>query len=129
MEGIISAVTNQLGGIAFGLAIPLVFILAKKWIPKSVAKYVAKYLGEGFGKIDELEDPNERQLVYNIALAVVKWAEYKIPDPGQGELKYDIAAEKLCSILPFLKGREDDIEALIEASVKAMDLELKKYDK
>lgn len=128
MESIIAFVTSKLGAVGMFAAIPLLFLGIKKFLPKFLGKEVAAGLKKGFESIDKIEDPVERKLVEDIALAVVKWAEYKIPDAGQGKARYDLAAAKLCALLPFLKGREDAISGIIEAAVVAMDGELKKVE-
>ena len=126
MEGILSAITGKLGAIAFGISIPIAFMLLKRLIPNRLGKLLAGMLDKGFDNIADIDDPVERQLVYDIAIDVVKYAEYKLPDEGKGEEKYELAAAKLCKLLPFLKGREDDIEELIESAVEAMKVELKR---
>lgn len=126
MEGILSAITGKLGIFAMGVLTPLAFVILKRMIPNRIGKWFAGVLDKGFDNIADIEDPIERQLIYDIAIDVVKYAEYKLPDEGQGEEKYELAAGKLCNLLPFLKGREDDIEELIESAVKAMKVELKR---
>lgn len=126
MTEILSAIGAKIGWIGLGVLLPLIVVAAKKFIPQYFGKMFAGALGKGMSNIDDIKDPIERQLVKNIGLAVVKWAEYKIPDKGMGKERYRIAAEKLCSIFPFLKGQDKAIEDIIEASVVAMDNELKK---
>lgn len=111
-------------GILAGLGI--LFVILKKVLPKYAGNAAAKGISEGFKNIDKIGDPVEKELVHNIAVAVVKWAEYKIPDKGQGRVRFDMAAAKLCALLPFLKGRDKDLADIIENAVVAMDNELKK---
>ena len=125
-----SAIMAWLGAkgsaVAIGAAIPVVLVFAKKMLTKYAGNMAAKLLGQGMSEMDKITDPVEKQLVRNIAVAVVKWAEYKIPDKGQGRARYDAAAAKLCALLPFLKGRDQAISDIIEDAVAAMDAELKK---
>lgn len=117
---------NLLIGLGVGISLPIAFMLGKKYIPLLAGNAAARALKEGMAKVDSIPDPVEKELVRNIALDVVKWVEYKMPDKGQGKEKFHLAAEKLCALLPFLKGRDADIETIIENSVLAMDNELKK---
>ena len=126
MDAIIGFLGSKLGAFSLVAIIPLVFMLGKKYLPRLAGKQVADGIKQGFGKIDAMEDKIESKLLKDIALAVVKWAEYKIPDKGQGRARFEIAANKLCSMLPFLKGRDKDIADIIESAVEAMDNELKK---
>ena len=75
--------------------------------------------------IDKITDPKRKELIRDVALALVKLAEYEIPDKGQGRARFDSVAGKLCATLPFLKGRDKDIADIIENAVAAMDAELK----
>lgn len=128
MSAILAAVLDKVGWIGAGAAIPLALILAKKQLPKLAGQWVAKLLGEGMGPINDIKDAQEKELVHNIAVAVVKWAEYKIPEKGAGAERYKTAAAKLCAVLPFLKGRDAEIATIIENAVAAMDAELKKIE-
>jgi len=126
MESILATLASKIGWVGFGAAVPLVLILARKQLPKMAGKWVAGLLGDGLGALDKITDPKEKELVHAIAVAVVKWAEYKIPEKGAGRARYEAAAQKLCALLPFLKGRDADIATIIENAVAAMDDELKK---
>ena len=126
MEAILGFLGSKLGMIGVGAAIPLALMLAGKALPKAAGKWASGLLGKGMAEMDKIEDPVEKELVHNIAVAVVKWAEYKIPDKGQGRARFDAAAAKLCALLPFLKGRDKAIADIIENAVVAMDEELKK---
>ncbi len=121
---------SGLGGWASGLlgGVVLVGVLgaAVKFVPGFVGKKMGALLGEAMEKVEDIKDPVERKLVEDIALAVVKWAEYKIPDKGQGRARFEAAAAKLCLMLPFLKGKDKLVADLIENAVAAMDAELKK---
>lgn len=126
MEAILGFLGSKLGLLGVGAAIPLGLMLAGKALPKAAGKWASGLLGKGISEMDKIEDPVEKELVHNIAVAVVKWAEYKIPDKGQGRARFDAAAAKLCALLPFLKGRDKAIADIIENAVVAMDAELKK---
>jgi hypothetical protein len=126
MDAILSFLGSKIGLFSMGAAIPLAFMVGKKMIPKTAGNWVSKLLGEGMADIEKIKDPIEEQLVRNIAVDVVKWVEYRIPDKGQGRARFDLAASKLCAMLPFLKGRESDLATIIEGAVAAMDEELKK---
>lgn len=109
-----------LGGVGVGLAVTLgLKIILKKW---------NKFLGEQLSMLTSLEkinDPQERELVKNIVLAVVRWAEYKIPDKGRGRERYGLAASQLVKFFPILKKQESKLAELIEEAVVKMDEALK----
>ena len=121
---------SGLGGWASGLLGGVVLtggiMAVAKFAPKFVGKKMGSLLGDAMEKVDDIKDPVEKKLVQDIALAVVKWAEYKIPDKGQGRVRFEAAAAKLCLMLPFLKGKDKLVADLIENAVAAMDDELKK---
>lgn len=125
MSAIIAFLGSKLGLLGIGAAIPLVFVLGKKMLPKYAGKWVSGLLGKGMAEMGDIKDPVRKQLVENVALAIVKLAEYEIPDKGQGRARFEAAAAKLCALLPFLKGRDSDIADIIENAVAAMDAELK----
>jgi len=126
MTAILAILGSKLGLLGMGALIPMVFVLGKKMLPKYFGGLAAKLLGQGFSEMDKIKDPIEKILVQNIAVAVVKWAEYKIPDKGMGHARYDMAAKKLCALLPFLAGRDEAISDIIEAAVVAVDAQMKK---
>jgi hypothetical protein len=128
MDAILGFLGSKLGLLGMGAALPIAFMVAKKSLPKMAGKWLSKVLGDGMESMDKIQDPVEKELVHNIAFAVVKWAEYKIPDKGQGRARFELAAGKLTALLPFLKGRESDIATIIEGAVSAMDEELKKVE-
>lgn len=125
MTAILAVLGSKLGLLGVGALVPVVFMLGKKMLPKYFGSMAAKLLGQGFSEMEKIQDPIEKILVQNIAVAVVKWAEYKIPDKGMGHARYDLAAKKLCSMLPFLAGRDEDISDIIEAAVVAVDDQMK----
>ena len=126
MEAILATIAGKIGWVGLGAAIPVLMVIARKQLPKMAGKWVAGLLGDGLGALDKITDPKEKELVHAIAVAVVKWAEYKIPEKGQGRERYAAAAAKLCALLPFLRGRDADIATIIENAVAAMDDELKR---
>jgi hypothetical protein len=126
MTAIIAFLTAKASGIAVGVAIPLIFALLYKMIPKKITGVLVDLFAKQNMSIEKIEDPIRRELYKNLSLDIVKIVEYEIPDKGMGKEKYEKAAEKLCSVLPFLKGQDEKIEKLIEESVVAMDLEFKK---
>ena len=128
MSMILAWLSGKGSALALGAALPLIFIAAGKMIPKYAASLASGALGKGMAGIDKLEDPKEKELVHAIAVAVVKWAEYKIPDAGQGRARFEAAAGRLCAMVPFLKGRDKDVANIIEKAVAAMDAELHKIN-
>lgn len=130
MTAILGAIVAKFGvfGVTAlgGVGLTAAFFVAKKFLPGRAGAAVAAGLRDGFQHINDIKDPVERQLVMNIAIDVVKWVEYKVPGKGQGRQKFEFAAQKLCALLPFLKGRDKDLADLIEAAVEAMDNELEK---
>jgi len=126
MSAIIGWLSSKAVGIGIGAIIPIAFMVGKKYIPNLIAKFVSKNLDKGFNDIELIKDEKEKELIRGIALSLVRYAEYKIPDKDAGKEKYKLVAEKLVYILPFLKGQEEKISDLIENAVFAMDNELKK---
>lgn len=126
MDAILGFLGSKIGLLGMGAAIPLAFMVGKKMIPKAAGNWVSKLLGKGMTEMDKIQDPKEKELVHAIALDVVRYVEYKVPSKGEGRARFDLAASKLCAILPFLKGRESDLASIIEGAVAAMDEELKK---
>jgi len=126
MEALLALVGGKIGAVGLFVGLPLLFVVLKKTLPKKIGAFFSSALGRGFADVDKMTDPIEKHLVMNIVLDVVKWAEYKIPDAGKGGDRYQLAAGKLCAMLPFLKGQDAKIAGLIEAAVMAMDEELKK---
>lgn len=95
-----------------------IFMALRKLLPDFLAKLVS-------GQVDRLlaaKDPEDKALV----LAIVKWAEAKIPDRGLGHERYMLAADKLVAMFPALAKNRDDLAAIIEEGVARMDEELKK---
>ena len=126
IAGWFSGLGGWASGLLGGVVLTGAIMAVAKFAPKFVGKKMEALLGDAMEKVDDIKDPVEKKLVQDIALAVVKWAEYKIPDKGPGRARYEAAAAKLCLMLPFLKGKDKLIADLIENAVAAMDDELKK---
>lgn len=126
MTAILAWLSGKAGALAIGAAIPVVFLFVKKMLPARLANAIAGLLHTQMGKLDSMDDPIRRGLYMALALDIVRIAEYELPDPGKGKERYALAAKKLCAVIPLLTGQEARIEQLIEASVVAMDAELKK---
>jgi hypothetical protein len=126
MSAILAWLSAKGSALAIGAAIPIVLVLAKKMIPARLASALAGMLGKQMDKVANMEDPVRRGLYMSLALDLVRIAEYELPDKGKGVERYKMVADKLCAMLPILKGQEDKVEQLIEAAVIAMDAELKK---
>lgn len=126
MSAILAVIGSKIGAIGLGAALPLAFILVNKMLPRYVGGLFANLLGKGTANLEAISDPIRKQLIHNIAFDLVKLAEYEVPGEGQGKVKFEMVANKLCAIIPFLKGQEDHIVQIIESSVVAMDDELHK---
>jgi len=125
MTAIMAFLTAKASGIAVGIAIPLVFGALYKFIPNKITSVLVGLFTKQNLALDKIEDPARKALYKALALDLVKIAEFEIPDKEKGAVKYKLVAEKLCSVIPMLKGQEDHIERLIEEAVAAMDAELK----
>ncbi len=116
----LSNVLSLMGGglIVIGLA------LMKNWLPKKLKNFFSKNLAEGIRNIESLRNPIRRALYRELALVLVKIAEYELPAPGTGKLKYAQVAIDICNMLPFLKGQAATIKNIIETAVNTMKREL-----
>lgn len=128
MSDIIAIMGSKLGMLGIGVALPLAFMLGKKFIPKYFGGIFAKLLGKGMENVDDIKDPVRKELVRNIAYDLVKLAEYECPDKGQGRVRFEKVASWLCTTLPMLKGQDKALADIIEDAVAAMDNELKKAE-
>lgn len=118
MTGIVAFLSAKGVALASGAGVALVLGLAIKILPKMLANLLGK-------KLDGLlstEDPADKELL----LALVKWAEKKLPEAGRGKARYDKVAARLVLWFPLLAKQESKISELIENAVVAMDAELKK---
>lgn len=91
-------------------------------IRRFVLKQIEKYVGKNLENFIDSSKPEDRELV----LALVKWAEKKIPEKGAGTEKYDLVAKKLSSLFPLLKQYEEKVSELIEDAVLKLNEELQK---
>ena len=124
METFIGILAGKVGLAAGALGLGGILILAKRFLPGILAKRASAELVKLMDP--QSSDPKERELIKAVVLALVRLAEYKIPDKGAGDVRYKAVADKLCSLVPILHGQEDRLKELIESAVEAMDEELKK---
>ena len=101
-------------------------MVAGKFIPKFVGKQLAGGLGKAMENIAAIDDPKRKAFANELAGVLVRWAEYEIPDKGQGAARYAAVAEKIVTLIPALKKNKEKLAAIIENAVAAMDAELKK---
>lgn len=116
-----------LAGLVGGKALSLFLLLGGSavifgFLKKTLRKMASSFTKKKIASILDKDDEDDREL----ALALMKWAEAKIPDKGKGKEKYELAAKKMGSLLPFLKKHEKKIAQLLESIVVAVDNELKK---
>lgn len=91
--------------------------LLARLIPKLIGKYAEQYLERAL----DMRNAEDRELV----MALVKFAEKKIPDAGTGKEKYRMVAAKIVRMLPVMKNHEERIGQMIEDAVSKLDKELK----
>jgi hypothetical protein len=118
--------TGWVGGLLGGVALTAALAFAGKSLPKLLGSKAADALGAAMANVEKIEDPVRQQKVRAVAKALVEWAEYEIPDKGQGRARYEAVAAKLTALIPALKGKDAKIADIIENAVAAMDAELKK---
>jgi hypothetical protein len=117
---------SKLGLVSAGAGLgALVLWAGGKYLPKYAGGAMTSLIGGALKNVNAIKDPTRKQLVHNLAVDLAKLAEYEIPDKGAGVEKYAKVAAQLCTLLPFLKGRDAAVEAIIENAVAAMDEELK----
>ena len=126
MESILNWLGPKVSGLLVGMAIPLIFIALKKFIPKFIGKIFTKNLEKTFGNIDAIQNPKRKAIMLKIVLGFVELAEYELPDKGMGKERYNLVAEKICKIFPFFQNYKEKLAEIIEESVRIMDEELKK---
>lgn len=71
-----------------------------------------------------LADPKEKELLKGLALAAIAYAEYKLPDRGQGKAKNALASSALARFLPGVAGQV--AAELIQEAFDSLDDDLKK---
>ena len=118
MEALLSLIGAKAGTIGVGIGLAAVFGLGVKIGPKLIRSFMRKQMQ----KLFDGKSPEDKELI----LAIVKWAEKKIPDEGKGRYRYELVADKLISIFPILSSNRRVMADLIEQAVTAMDEELKK---
>lgn len=121
---VLGVVKGYLGWGVGALGVGAVLFAAKKFLPGLVAKFVGREIGKVLNP--DTQDPVEKQLIRDLAIAAVKLAEYKIPDRGQGKERYKQAASWISHLIPLFNGQEEKLAELIEGAVAAADEELKK---
>lgn len=124
--GWLGGLSGWAGGLLGGVVLTGVIVAAGKFIPKLVAGKAAKALSSAMESMDKIDNPVRKAKVQAVAKALVEWAEYEIPDKGQGRARFEAVASKLVAWIPALKGKDKAIADLIENAVAAMDEELKK---
>lgn len=72
----------------------------------------------------DLADPKEKLLLKNLAVSAIAYAEYKIPDRGEGRAKKAVAASALTRFLPGVAG--EVAAELIQEAFDSLDDDLKK---
>ena len=121
LAGVVAAMKAKGAAMAVTGGVVAAILALKKLAPGFVSKQVGSFLDIRL----KTDDPVDKEL----AMAIVKWAEHKIPDRGMGRERYELAAKKLVEYMPFLKGRDSDLADIIEEAVARMDEELKKRSK
>jgi len=96
-------------------------MLAKRTLPKLAAKWAGKQVSKALAS----QDKDDRELV----LALVRWAEKKIPGPGKGKEKLALVTDKIVSMFPLSDRNKGNVREIIEESVYKMKEELGKYSK
>jgi hypothetical protein len=102
MHTLINWVLPIFGAIVGGL----LFKYVPVWLASEESKLMDKFLSSHDAADDEL------------FLAIVKWADKKIPGSNQGHLKYQAAANLFAARFPIFSA--DKIDELIEKSVDQM---------
>ena len=120
--GLIAMLKGKLGmllaGLAGGIGVSAVLKLAKG----RIGGIVSKLIGGKIKDVLNVNDPADRALI----LALVKYAEAKLPDAGSGKERFSLVASKIGAFFPVLHAHEKSISEVIEEAVRAMDDELKK---
>lgn len=102
-------------GTGSGVLILLAFkLFGSRLIERVTDYFVDKVLTNG--------DTHDKAL----ALALVKWAEAKIPDAGTGQSKFALVDTMMSTVVPNLSA--DQRKQLIEASVDMMEKSLAKAE-
>lgn len=105
---------SALGGVLLAKAVPLVRPLLGKVIKSGLDKVLEP----------KMADPKERELLKNLLVASIAYAEYKLPDRGAGEAKKKLAASALAKFLPGVAG--EVLGDLVQEAFDSLDDDLKK---
>lgn len=70
-----------------------------------------------------LADPKEKELLKNLAVAAITYAEYKLPDRGEGKAKKALASSALTRFLPGVAGQV--AADLVQEAFDSLDDDLK----
>ncbi len=94
--------------------------------PALVRPMIGKFIQSQLSKVLEpnLKDPVEREKLKNLALAAIAYAEYKVPDRGEGAFKKSVAASALTRFLPSIAAQVAG--DLIQEAFDSLDDEMKK---
>lgn len=90
----------------------------KKYLPGLVASLALK----NFNKLLDVKDPADRDLV----LALMIWAEKKIPDRGKGRERWEMVVSHAEKIFPGVSKHHKEFVDLVEELMSRLDEELKK---
>lgn len=115
-----------LGGLA-AIAMPLVLAYAKKRVPEMVTRWIGREVRLALAGAG-VPDPDLRELMRDVILAAVRFAEKKLPDEGMGEARLRLVLDlfgRLPIVGSFVKGHEPFVRELVEEAVKRMDAEAK----
>jgi hypothetical protein len=116
-------------------------LLASKWgavgvgaagavLAQQAVPLVKPLLGKLFkGQLERLlapnlEDAREAELLRAVIIAAIAYAEYKIPDRGQGKMKKALAVSMVGKALPGLAGQI--VGDLVQEAFDSLDDEMKK---
>lgn len=75
------------------------------------------------------KDPKKKKLIQDLVMALVRLAEYEIPDRGQGQKKWRFVATWIITLVPMLSGQKQLLANLIRDAVASVDDELKRLSK
>lgn len=117
-------------GLVAAMALPMAWSWAKKNLPKMLAGWAMKEIRLGLAG-GGVEDPDVKELLKVQVMALVKFAERKLPDEGMGEQRMEMILGLMLRIPlvgAHLKGYEPQLRELIEECVKEMDAELKAFE-
>lgn len=90
------------------------------WVVRHVPLMLGKKAAEELRLLISKGDAADRDLI----LALVKWAEAKLPAPGVGDQRYKLVSAKIVQLFPWLKGQEQAVADLIENAVADMESEV-----